>query len=166
MGGVLSDGGLLERCRSFREAVRLCWESSGLGMKQVAAEIEMEVRTLSRCLSLNDEDRRYLPDDKLVPFMIVCGNTLPLRWLSLQLGEPSGDLLRQELENERLVRETERRIYFQTLSRIQRSVLHGRRERGTQAAVRFSLAAGVPEWLAAAAEAIECNRAGDCDAAA
>jgi len=105
----ISDKELLERCSSFRAAVRLCFEMSGLGMKQLAAEIGMEVKTLSRCLSLNDDDRRYLPDDRLVPFMMVCGNALPLRWLSLQLGQPSGELLRQELENERLVRETERR---------------------------------------------------------
>lgn len=162
----MSDKELLERCPSYRAAVRLCWEVSGLGLKQVAAEIEMETRTLSRCLSLNDEDRRYLPDDKLVPFMVVCGNVLPLRWLSFQLGQPDAEGLQHELESERLQRETERRIYFQTLSRIQRSTLHARRDHGSQVVGRFSLAAGVPEWLADAAEAIECGRAGDCDVVA
>lgn len=144
----MTDAELLERCRTFRAAIRRCWEVSGLGMKQVAAEIEMDVRTLSRCLALHDEDRRYLPDDKLIPLMVVCGNSLPLRWLCLQMGKPSVEQLQREVEREKLQRETEQRVYFETIGRIERLTVYSRCEQPGGVRARFSLADGVPEWLA------------------
>lgn len=144
----MSDSELLERCKTFRAAIRLCWEVSGFGMKRVAGEIEMEEKNLSRCLSLNDEDRRYLPDDRLIPFMVACGNSLPLRWLSLKLGQPSVEGLQLDIVSERLQRETERQVYFETIGKIQRLAIYSRCEQVAKIRSRFSLAAGVPGWLA------------------
>ena len=76
----------LSACRSLTDAYRLCYGVSGRGMKQVAMECGWTNESaLSRVLgSGGDDDRRWMPHDKMLPFMVACGNSIPLQWLGLQ----------------------------------------------------------------------------------
>lgn len=77
---------LLMECEDLAAAYRLCLRRSGKDAKQVAAEIDLSYEVLSKVLRRWQEgsDRRYMPNDKLIPFMLACGNSIPLQWLMLQ----------------------------------------------------------------------------------
>lgn len=83
----------LMECKSARSALRMTLDRSGRSLKAVASEIGMSDAHLSRCLGLNDD--MNLPHNKVVPFMVSCGNSLYLRWQYLMLRE-----LLPELEND------------------------------------------------------------------
>ena len=83
----------LMECKSARAALRMSLDRSGRSLKAVASELGMSDAHLSRCLGLNDD--MNLPHNKVVPFMVSCGNSLYLRWLHLRLRE-----LLPELEND------------------------------------------------------------------
>lgn len=76
----------LAECKDLTDAYRLSLQVSGKEPKQVAFEIGMSAGDLSRVLRqwVEGADRRYMPHDKIVPFMVGCGNSIPLQWLMLQ----------------------------------------------------------------------------------
>lgn len=95
---------LLMECKDLAEAYRLCLRRSGKAPKQVAAEIDLNIEVLTKVLRKHTEagDRRYMPNDKLIPFMLACGNSIPLQWLMLQwraltgvVTLPGGDEVKQ-----------------------------------------------------------------------
>lgn len=83
----------LMECKDAKGALRMALDRSGRSQKVVAIEIGMSDVHLSRCLNSNDAVN--LPHNKVVPFMVSCGNSLYLRWLHLSLRE-----LLPELEND------------------------------------------------------------------
>ena len=130
-------------CKTLDDAMRMCLAVSGRSMKEVAWDCGWrdEGRVLKRILSINHEgaDRRYMPHEKWVPYMVACRNVVPLRWLAMQIlpGGEGVDSMQQEV----LVLRT-------ILSEIQDEVraLRGVRDReGTQ----FSLSGpvGIPDWM-------------------
>lgn len=76
---------LLE-CGDLTDAYRLCQAVSGKELKQIAAEVGYSYEALAKVLRRNVEgaDRRYMPGNVLIPFMVACGNSIPLQWLMLQ----------------------------------------------------------------------------------
>ncbi len=107
---------------SLRDADRLCLAISGRCPKVVASEIGMEYKHFARIMGPNDEDRRYLPDDKRVPFMRACGNLIPLHWLALQVGRqvqvPPSENISAELEKERALRMHQEKMFVDIIKRI------------------------------------------------
>lgn len=77
---------LLMECEDLAAAYRLCLRRSGRVPKSVSAEIGLNLEVLTKVLRKHTEsgDRRYMPNDKLIPFMLACGNSIPLQWLMLQ----------------------------------------------------------------------------------
>lgn len=77
---------LLLRCDDLAAAYRLCIQRSGKSAQEVAHEIDLNYEVLRSVLRKHTEggDRRYMPNDKLIPFMLACGNSIPLQWLMLQ----------------------------------------------------------------------------------
>lgn len=77
---------LLLECEDLAAAYRLCLRRSGRVPKDIAAEIDLNIEVLTKVLRKHTEggDRRYMPNDKLIPFMLACGNSIPLQWLMLQ----------------------------------------------------------------------------------
>ena len=107
-------------CASFTEVLRLCFEVSGRGKGEVAWDCGWRDggRVLSRILrDCEGDDSRWMPHDKLIPFMVACGNLAPLWWLMLQMevlprddprhGEPSftEEFLEEQRECRRLLAE-------------------------------------------------------------
>ncbi len=72
-------------CKTMREAIRLCVETSGKQIKEVAFDLGMPKENLYRMISTSD-DPRHFPPEKLPRLMEVCGNEKPLVWLSLHQG--------------------------------------------------------------------------------
>lgn len=94
----------LMQCQDLADAYRMCLQVSGKTPQQVAAEIDLSYEVLSKVLRRWQEggDRRYMPNDKLLPFMLACGNSIPLQWLMLQwraltgvIVLPGGEQVRQ-----------------------------------------------------------------------
>lgn len=103
---------MIERCETMREALRLCWKVSGLELKEMADDLGIDVKHLSRMLGSNEDDPRHFPPNKLVDLMVICRNAVPLRWLSIQMGEePATDLRRQLI--------TERSLFLRIVREIQ-----------------------------------------------
>ncbi len=89
---VTVPGERISECKSYREALALCFSLAGLPLAEVAWDCGWRDggKVLSRILRLTNEgdDVRHMPGDKLVPFMVACGNMVPLRWWLLQIGRP------------------------------------------------------------------------------
>lgn len=88
----ISDKDLLE-CANAKAVQSLVRERSGRKIYAVATECGMSESHLARCLSQNDA--LNLPHDKVIPFMVACGNAGFLRWQYLKLKE-----LLPEMEND------------------------------------------------------------------
>lgn len=97
---------LLMECEDLAAAYRLCLRRSSpvKEAKQVAKEIGIDYEVLTKVLRRWQEggDRRYMPNDKLIPFMLACGNSISLQWLMLQwraltgvVTVPGGDQVKQ-----------------------------------------------------------------------
>lgn len=84
--GVSVSEDRLRECLNLTDAYRMCMQISGKEIKQVAHEINMPYGDLTRVLRkwVDGSDRRYMPHDKIIPFMAACGNSIPLQWLMLQ----------------------------------------------------------------------------------
>lgn len=84
----------IKGCVSFTEILRQCFEVSGRSKGEVAWDCGWKDggRVLSRILTdCEGDDRRWMPHDKLIPFMVACGNAAPLWWLMMQLEMPLSD---------------------------------------------------------------------------
>lgn len=94
----ISDEIILKQA-TWKDALRLSKSVSGLDDKQIAGELEIDPAQWSRIWS----DQANFPERKIMRFMEVCGNLIPLRWLSLKCGyglTPLKSML--EMENESL----------------------------------------------------------------
>lgn len=71
-------------CKTYREAVRVCWELrrvKRMTRAQLAAETGMYPQHVSDYLAADDlPRRRSLPGDKVAEFEAICGNTLISQW--------------------------------------------------------------------------------------
>lgn len=72
----------VSRCKDLRAAIRLCIETSGLQIKEVAFDLNINKDHLSRMINSSD-DPRHFPPERLNDLMDICGNEIPLRWMSL-----------------------------------------------------------------------------------
>lgn len=73
-------------CKTLSDAYKLCYAMAiGRDLKQIAGDCGMSEGALSRILGSGGvDDRRWMPHDKVIPFMVACGNSIPLQWLQLQ----------------------------------------------------------------------------------
>lgn len=97
-------------CKNFLEAVKLSKSISGYEDKQVAGTLGIDAGQWSRILS---GDANF-PLNKLIDFMELCENKIPLIWLALQCGytlSPLKTELEIELERERQEKDEYRKKY-------------------------------------------------------
>ena len=77
-------------CKSYRDAVRACWELrrvKRMTKAQLSAEAELTPQHVSDYLAADDLPRRRdLPGDKVAAFEAVCGNTLVSQWIARASG--------------------------------------------------------------------------------
>ena len=71
------------RCRDLKHALKLCIEVSGLPFKDVAFQLDMPEKSISRMLADNPEEHRNFPPELINQLMEVCHNEIPLRWQAL-----------------------------------------------------------------------------------
>jgi hypothetical protein len=75
---------LVRLCKSYREAVRYCWElrrTKRMTKAQLAAEAGLTAQHVSDYLAADDKpSRRSLPGEKVAEFEAVCGNSLITQW--------------------------------------------------------------------------------------
>jgi hypothetical protein len=137
-------------CRTLDDAMRLCLAVSGRSLKEVAWDCGWRDggRVLRRILNVNNEDadRRYMPHEKWIPFMVACRNAVPLRWLAMTL-MPEG------METAAAGRPEEIVVLRTMLAEI-RDEVRALREAQTGASFSVTGPAGLPEWLIAVAEKV------------
>lgn len=79
---------LIRGCRTYREAVRLCWalrRVKNMTLRQLAAEAGLLPQHVSDYLHPDDRPtRRDLPAEGIRPFEEVAGNTAISQWVALQ----------------------------------------------------------------------------------
>lgn len=95
---------IIQKVPNFKGALKLSKEMSGLTDLQLCQELEIDPGHWSRIWS----DKAHFPDEKIIDFMNLCENIVPVRWLALQYGyelrpiksklEAENDLLREEIE--------------------------------------------------------------------
>lgn len=75
---------LVRLCKTYRDAVRYCWELrriKRMTKAQLAAEAGLTPQHVSDYLSPDDKaSRRNLPGEKVAEFEAVCGNTIVTQW--------------------------------------------------------------------------------------
>lgn len=78
----------VDRCKTFREAVLLCWalrRVHHMTRQQLAAEAGLRPQLVSDYLHPDHAPhRRDLPGDGIAAFEAACGNTLVTQWLAAQ----------------------------------------------------------------------------------
>jgi hypothetical protein len=94
----ISDAEIMRRCKSARDALRVCIELSGLCPKEVAYHLELDQGHLSRMITASGESRHF-PPDLFNKLQDLCGNEVPIRWLTLSRGYGM-HRLKSELERE------------------------------------------------------------------
>ena len=142
-------------CRSLEDAMRMCIQVSGRGYKEVAWDCGWrdEGRMLKRILSvtLDGADKRYMPNEKWVPFMVACKNVVPLRFLAMKVSEA---FEQQGVASMNMPVSEDLRVLRVMLGEIQDEVraLRETRQGGTE----FSLSGpiGIPAWLICEADRI------------
>jgi len=78
----------INACRTYREAVRLCWlhrRSQGMTKATLAEYADLYTPHVSDYLSANP-DKRELPAKRIAAFESVCGNYAITQWLNRQSG--------------------------------------------------------------------------------
>jgi len=93
---------ILLKLSSFKDALKLSKNVSGLDDKQLTMELDIDPGHWSRIWA----NGAHFPNEKLTQFMDLCGNLIPLRWLALKYGfelKPLKSTL--EIENEKLKNE-------------------------------------------------------------
>lgn len=96
------------KCRDLKHALKLCIEVSGIPFKDVAFQLDMPEKSISRMLSDNPEDHRNFPPELINSLMDICRNEIPLRWQALKRSYGLHRLKSAlEIENENLRRELE-----------------------------------------------------------
>jgi len=85
-GPRLVDLEIVDACRSYRAAVRACWElrtRRGLTRRVLAEEAGLYASHVSDYLS-EDDAKRDLPARHINGFELACGNRMVSQWLARQ----------------------------------------------------------------------------------
>lgn len=84
------DISIIENIPTFTAALKMCLDISGLEGKQIAPLIGTDEGNLNRVWSKKNGESgngtRYFPENKLLQYMEVCQNIIPLIWLALKCG--------------------------------------------------------------------------------
>lgn len=91
----------IERCRSERDAISLCWAKrrrKGLTVRQAAEELRLPPSHLSNILS----GKKYLPHDFRVKFQELCGNWAIRQYEDLACGFITEKITPEQQEIRRL----------------------------------------------------------------
>lgn len=90
-------------CNTFKEALKLCKSISGLGDKQICGHLDIDPAQWSRIWTT---ESGHFPENKIMKFMELCENIVPLIWLAHKCGYIIQPLKTElELENEKLLSE-------------------------------------------------------------
>lgn len=78
--------GLIANCKSYRDAVRLCWELRRVRnmTKRMLAECAGLYAPHVTCYLTDGKRQRDLPGNKVREFESTCGNTAITQWHNLQ----------------------------------------------------------------------------------
>lgn len=89
------DPRLVERCRSFAQALRLCVSESEVKLldSEIAEMIEMHPTQFSLCLNPRSGCPRFMDGGKVAALMRLCRNNAPLQWINMNANE---ELLHQQ----------------------------------------------------------------------
>lgn len=108
----MADPDVVARLPTFRSALRLAVNHSGLAQDEIAETLSIDPGALSRMLREPRHDNarpREFPHGKLGDFCRVTGSLAPIQWQALQLGmepvqarETRIQRLERELHHERL----------------------------------------------------------------
>lgn len=105
---------------TFTAAIKLAANVSGLAEKQIYRDLEIDAGHWTRILNGD----AHFPVDKLLAFMDLVGNEIPLQWLAHRRGKGLHLLLS---ESERLLQvEREARVKAESENKLLREVLQGR----------------------------------------
>ena len=69
-------------CATFKDSLKLCKSLSGLDDKQLCMTLEMDPGHWSKVFT----NGGHFPENKLLDFMTLCGNKVPLIWLAHSCG--------------------------------------------------------------------------------
>ena len=142
-------------CRTLEDAMRMCVQVSGRGYKEIAWDCGWrdEGRMLKRILSvsLDGPDKRYMPGDKWVPFMVACKNVVPLRFLAMKVAEA---FEQQGVVSMETPVSDDMRVLRIMLGEIQDEVRAIRETRQGGTAFSLSGPVGMPAWLVCEADRI------------
>lgn len=133
-------------CQTLEDAMRMCLHVSGRSLQEVAWDCGWRDggRMLKRILSasLEGADKRYMPHEKWVPYMVACRNVVPVRFLAMQVADAfKGQGLvagggSEDLKTLRIM-----------LGEIQDEVRALRESRGGSTSFSLSGPVGIPDWL-------------------
>lgn len=84
---------LVQSIPNLRHSLKVCAATSGLPLKVIAAELQVDRSQLSRMFNPSDEPRHF-PPELIHPLQILCGNEIPLHFQLLQHGLPSPRVIR------------------------------------------------------------------------
>ena len=103
---------VLARCDSLKSALKMCIGISGMQVKEVAFNLGLDDKHLTRMLSENPNDQRHFPPDLIDKLQDCCGNEIPLRWQALRRGyglhrlksalEKENELLQKQLAEQQM----------------------------------------------------------------
>ena len=85
-GPRLVDMEIVDACRTYREAVKACWDlrtRRNLTFRQLAEEGELYASHVSDYVSKRDS-KRSLPAQHINGFELACGNRFITQWLARQ----------------------------------------------------------------------------------
>ena len=107
---------VLGKMSYFKDALKLCKDVSGLTDLQICQELDIDPGHFSRIWS----DSAHFPSNKIIDFLKLCQNLIPLRWLAMQFGlevKPLKSTLEIELDTARAEKEelTKKLQYFEEL---------------------------------------------------
>ncbi|MHB8110528.1 MAG: hypothetical protein ACYDHW_10910 [Syntrophorhabdaceae bacterium] len=92
---------VIKSCPTFNAALKLCKEISGYTDDQICLHMGWTAPNFSLIWNTNG-NKRHFPENDLQKYMDLCGNKVPLIWLSLKCGytlTPLKTELELELEN-------------------------------------------------------------------
>jgi hypothetical protein len=87
VGPRLVDADLVIACRTYREAVRACWDlrtRRNITKRLLAEAAGLYASHLSDYLNVDDDTKRELPARHINAFEIECGNRFITQWLARQ----------------------------------------------------------------------------------
>ena len=87
VGPKLIEAGLVQACRTYREAVQACWDKRtrrGLTKRMLAEAVGLYASHVSDYLKPDAASKRELPARHINAFEIECGNRFISQWMARQ----------------------------------------------------------------------------------